>query len=152
MNDLAQRSFQTSSRASHLRIGKAQDESDAPRTDVGTVLIHWIASIACIVALGTGLRLASDHEFSVVWRAIAPILPQGEIWSWHLIAGLVLTFASTAYIVYMHRSGLAPRIGSGKLSVLARGAPRKMKWGALNVLLHWMLYGLVVVQTVTGVL
>jgi len=152
MNDLAQRSFQTSSRASHLRIGKAQDESDAPRTDVGTVLIHWIASIACIVALGTGLRLASDQEFSVVWRAIAPVLPQGEIWSWHILAGLALTFASTSYIAYLHRSGLVRRIALRKLIALTTPAPRRTKWGACNVLLHWFLYGLVIVQTITGVL
>jgi len=152
MNDLAQRSFQTSSRALHLRIGKAQDESDAPRTDVGTVLIHWIASIACIVALGTGLRLASDQEFSVVWRAIAPVLPQGEIWSWHILAGLALTFASTSYIAYLHRSGLVRRIALRKLIALTTPAPRRTKWGACNVLLHWFLYGLVIVQTITGVL
>jgi cytochrome b subunit of formate dehydrogenase len=124
----------------------------APRTDVGTILIHWTASIACFITLATGLRLASDQEFSVVWRAIAPILPQGEIWSWHILSGLALTFASTAYIVYMHRSGLARRTALSKLRVLAGPAPRKMKWGALNVLLNWLLYGLVVVQTLTGIL
>lgn len=124
----------------------------SPRTDVGTILIHWTASIACFVTLATGLRLASDQEFSVVWRAIAPILPQGEIWSWHILSGLALTFGSTAYIVYMHRSGLAGRIAPNKLKVFASPAPRKMKWGAANVLLHWLLYGLVVVQTVTGIL
>ena len=30
--------------------------------------------------------------------------------------------------------------------------PRKTKWGAVNVLLHWAVYGLLLVQTVTGFL
>ena len=30
--------------------------------------------------------------------------------------------------------------------------PRKTKWGAVNVLLHWALYGLLLIQTVTGFL
>jgi len=147
MNDLSPGPFRTSAPAPHPQTGKA-----APRTDVGTILIHWIASIACIINLVTGLRLAADQEFSVVWRAIAPVLPQGEIWSWHIISGLGLTFASTTYIVYMHRSGLMRRIALDKLRALAMPAPRQAKWGAINVLLHWALYALVVLQTVTATL
>ena len=30
--------------------------------------------------------------------------------------------------------------------------PRKTKWGAVNVLLHWAIYGLLLIQTVTGFL
>lgn len=147
MNDLSPGPFRTSAPAPHPQTGKA-----APRTDVGTILIHWIASIACIINLVTGLRLAADQEFSVVWRAIAPVLPQGEIWSWHIISGLGLTFASTTYIVYMHRSGLMRRIALDKLRALTMPAPRQAKWGAINVLLHWALYALVVLQTVTAAL
>src|SRR5215212_9395354 len=128
MNDLSHASFKATARA--------------PKTDIGTILIHWTASIACIITLVTGLRLASDQEFSVVWRAIAPVLPQGEIWSWHIISGLALTFASTTYIVYMHRSGLMRRIALDKLRALTMPAPRQAKWGAINVLLHWALYAL----------
>src|SRR5215212_19772 len=147
MNDLSPGPFRTSAPTPHPQTGKA-----APRTDVGTILIHWIASIACIINLVTGLRLAADQEFSVVWRAIAPVLPQGEIWSWHIISGLGLTFASTTYIVYMHRSGLMRRIALDKLRALTMPAPRQAKWGAINVLLHWALYALVVLQTVTATL
>src|SRR5215217_5727485 len=96
MNDQSQAPFRRSSRGAN----SAGPVSRAPRTDVGTILIHWTASIASIITLVTGLRLASDQEFSLVWRALAPILPQGEIWSWHILSGLALYFASTAYAVY----------------------------------------------------
>jgi cytochrome b subunit of formate dehydrogenase len=152
MDALSPASFKVSPSAPPLDLRNARGESRAPRTDVGTILIHWTASIACIVTLVTGLRLASDQEFSVVWRSIAPILPQGEIWSWHILSALVLTVATTAYIVYMHRSGLHQRIALGRVRALTLPAPKRAKWGALNILLHWLLYGLVLVQTVTGVL
>jgi cytochrome b subunit of formate dehydrogenase len=152
MNELSQKSFQTSFRPAHEKDVIAQNRSQKPRTDIGTILIHWIATVACLLTLITGLRLASDQEFSVVWRAMAPVLPQGEIWSWHILSGLALTFASTAYLVYMHRSGLMRRVALSKLIALTAPAPRRAKWGAVNVLLHWALYGLVILQTITGVL
>ena len=153
MNDLSRAGFRQGSRVSSIDIAAAADGSGkAPRTDIGTLVIHWTVTIACIITLVTGLRLASDQEFSLVWRAIAPVLPQGEIWSWHIISGLALYFASTAYAVYIHRSGLKRRIALAKVRALTLPVPRKTKWGAVNVLLHWALYGLLLIQTVTGFL
>ncbi len=152
LNDLSRAGFRQYSRVPSPDLGERTASAKSPRTDVGTILIHWTASIACIITLVTGLRLASDQEFSVVWRAIAPILPQGEIWSWHIVSGLALYFASTAYIVYMHRSGLKRRIALSKVQALTMPTPAKQKWGAVNVLLHWALYALLAVQTVTGLL
>ena len=90
MNDLSRAGFRQSSRVSSVDIDVADGSGKAPRTDIGTLAIHWTVSVACIISLLTGLRLASDQEFSLVWRAIAPILPQGEIWSWHIILILPL--------------------------------------------------------------
>jgi len=149
LNDLSRAGFRQSSRVSLTEIAAAADGSGkAPRTDIGTLVIHWTVTIACIITLVTGLRLASDQEFSLVWRAIAPILPQGEIWSWHIISGLALYFASTAYAVY----SLKRRVALAKVRALTMPVPRKTKWGAVNVVLHWTLYGLLLIQTVTGFL
>ena len=153
LNDLSRAGFRQGSRVSSIDIAAAADGSGkASRTDIGTLVIHWTVTIACIITLVTGLRLASDQEFSLVWRAIAPVLPQGEIWSWHIISGLALYFASTAYAVYMFRSGLKRRVALAKVRALTMPVPRKTKWGAVNVLLHWALYGLLLIQTVTGFL
>lgn len=149
LNDLSRAGFRQSSRVSLTEIAAAADGSGkAPRTDIGTLVIHWTVTIACIITLVTGLRLASDQEFSLVWRAIAPVLPQGEIWSWHIISGLALYFASTAYAVY----SLKRRVALAKVRALTMPVPRKTKWGAVNVVLHWTLYGLLLIQTVTGFL
>jgi hypothetical protein len=122
-----------------------------PTSDVGTVFLHWTAAISCLVTLFTGLRIAADAEGSVVALALSPILPQGEIWSWHVGAGLTLFFVSSAYLIYMRRSGLKRRAALGKIRALTLPASRKIKWGAVNVILHWLLYLSLTVLTATGV-
>src|SRR4051794_39624204 len=123
-----------------------------PRTDVGTLVLHWATAITFTVSLFTGLRIASDGQYAVVSKWLSPILPQGEIWTWHFLAGLTLFFCGSSYLVYMVRSGLTQRNAIKKTRVLAMQAPRKMKWGAVNVVLHWFVYALVVFLTCTGIL
>ena len=66
--------------------------------------------------------------------------------------GLVLFFCGSAYVAYLMRSGLGQRNSLKKTRVLTMRAPAKMKWGAVNVALHWFVYALVVFLTVTGVI
>ena len=51
-----------------------------------------------VVCLLTGLRIASDAPDAVISTVLIPILPQGEIWTFHFIAGLVLMFCSVAIV------------------------------------------------------
>lgn len=133
-------------------IQKRADLRATPlRTDGGTLLLHWGAAIVFFVSLFTGLRIASDAPDAVVSKWLSPILPQGEIWTWHFLAGLALFFFGSAYIFFMRRSGLASRIAIKKARVLVLPASGKLKWGAVNVILHWALYALVTLLTVTGV-
>ena len=124
----------------------------SPRTDVGTLALHWLTALAFIVSLFTGIRIAADALLAPVSQSLTPILPQGEVWTWHFLAGLTLFFASTAYVLYMSRSGLSQRNSTKKTRVLLMRAPAEMKWGAINVILHWFIYGLVVVMFATGIL
>ncbi len=72
-----------------------------PRTDVGTLTLHWVTAIAFLVSLFTGIRIAADALSAPVSHWLNPILPQGEIWTWHFLAGLTLFFAASAYLVYV---------------------------------------------------
>ena len=81
---------------------------EPPRTDIGTLTLHWATAIAFIVSLFTGIRIAADALNAPVSKWLTPILPQGEIWTWHFLAGLTLFFCAAAYFVYMRRAGLAP--------------------------------------------
>jgi cytochrome b subunit of formate dehydrogenase len=123
------------------------------KTDFGTVMLHLIASITCIISLVTGLRLTADTDNVVFIKWLLPILPQGEIWSWHFYAGLTVFFVSSAYIVYLNRSGLMRRTSLGRIrAITIPEAARKMRVGGFNVLLHWLLYVSFVILTFTGVL
>src|SRR3954453_23219816 len=124
----------------------------APRTDVGTLVLHWTTAIAFTVSLFTGIRIAADALYAPVSKWLSPVLPQGEIWTWHFFAGLTLFFCSSAYLLYMWRSGLAQRNALKKTRVLTMQAPGRLKWGAVNVALHWFVYALVVFLTCTGVM
>ncbi len=130
---------------------KRQTASEAPRTDIGTFIIHWAAAIAMIASLITGFRIAADDRNLAFARWLEPILPGGEIWTVHFIAGLALFFAMTAYVVYLARTGLARRNMLRRLNALLMPAAGKLRWAAVNVLLHWALYLLVAVMTATGV-
>jgi len=123
-----------------------------PRSDVGTIFLHWATAIAFLVSLFTGIRIAADALYAPVSQWLTPILPQGEIWTWHFMAGLTLFFCASAYAVYITRGGLAPRNALKKLKLMVMPAGRRMKFEALNVGLHWFIYALIVVMTVTGVL
>ncbi len=101
-------------------------------------------------ACSPGVRIAADALKAPVSKWLSPVLPQGEIWSWHFLAGLTLFFCASAYIVYVMRSGLAPRNSLKKTRVLRMPAPASMKWGAVNVALHWFVYALIAFLTGTG--
>lgn len=125
--------------------------ADKPRSDLGTILLHWGVAIAMIVSLATGLRITADALDSVVARSLSPILPQGEIWTWHFVSSLALFVGSTAYVIYMMRARLGRRIAPARAAVLLMEAPARMRWNAVNVLLHWAIYAVVVALTATGV-
>ena len=157
MDDITRKESLPSSATSRKPLPAGQqpkpERKDAPpRTDITTLILHWLTATAFLVSLFTGIRIAADALYSPVSKWLSPILPQGEIWTWHFFAGLTLFFCSTAYLFYVWRSGLVQRNAWKKTRVLTMQAPRKLKWGAVNVALHWFVYALVVFLTSTGVL
>lgn len=122
-----------------------------PRTDVGTLVLHWATAIAFTVSLFTGIRIAADALSAPVSKWLSPILPQGEIWTWHFYAGLTLFFCAAAYFVYMRRAALFSRNALKKTRVMVMPVASKMRFGGLNVLLHWAAYLIVGVMTITGI-
>src|SRR5215204_2388532 len=132
----------------------AQDRHDAPpRTDVGTIFLHWATAIAFVVSLFTGIRIATfGYVLPTLSQWLSPIMPQGEMWTWHFFAGLGLFFCASAYLLYLNRSGLTARNALKKVRMVLMAVPSKMRWQAINVGLHWFVYALITVMTVTGVI
>lgn len=122
-----------------------------PRSDVGTVILHWVVAIAMVASLLTGLRISADAPDAVISKALSPILPQGEIWTVHFLSSLALIFTTTAYILYIARGGLKRRISLKKLRAFTLPTAPRPRWAAANVSLYWAFYLVLLVQTATGI-
>src|SRR3569832_1196372 len=123
-----------------------------PRRAAGPALLHRQTAGTQLTNLLKGIRIAADKPKAVVSKWLTLILPQGEIWTWHFLAGLALFFCGTSYLLYMRRSSLTRRAAPKRLKVLLLPAARKLKLAALNVGLHWLLYCLVLILTGTGIM
>src|ERR1043165_7675369 len=130
---------------------RGQLPSQPPRTDVGTLVLHWATASAFVVSLFTGIRIAADALHAPVSKWLSPILPQGEIWTFHFCAGLTLFFCAAAYFIYMRRAGLASRNALKKTRAMVMPVAAKLPFGGLTVLLHWVAYVIVLAMTITGV-
>jgi len=123
------------------------------RTDVGTIILHWVLVIALVVSVGTGLRIAMDSPDQAWLVALDGILPLYVVWTRHIPAAVTLVAVSLAYVLYMRYSGLMRRIQLDwtrlKLVVTGRG---KVRWGAINVVLYWVLFATMIMEVVTGTL
>ena len=129
----------------------ADRQEKPPRTDVGTLVLHWATAVAFFISLFTGIRIAADALNAPVSHWLNPILPQGEIWTWHFLSGLALFFCAAAYLVYLRRAGLSNRNALKKTRVMALPVAKKMRFGGLNVALHWAAYAIIVIMTATGI-
>jgi len=150
-DDLSARPAAKSRSAGRSSAQRVAPADQAPRTDIGTLLLHWITAIAFFVSLFTGIRIAADALHAPVSKWLSPILPQGEIWTFHFYAGLTLFFCAAAYFVYMRRAALFSRNAFKKTRVMVMPVATKMRFGGLNVALHWAAYLIVGVMTVTGI-
>jgi Prokaryotic cytochrome b561 len=121
-------------------------------TDAGTVLLHWLLVAALIVSLATGLRIAADDPALSWLLALDAILPQGAVWTAHLAAGVALLSIAAAYVVYMSRAGLVPRLGLHRRHVAMTLKGGRAAWRVVNVVLYQGIFAILVLQGITGIL
>jgi hypothetical protein len=121
------------------------------RTDIGTIVLHWVLVITLVFSVGTGLRIAMDSPEHAWLVAFDAILPLYIVWTRHIPAAVILVAVSLAYVLYMRYSGLMSRIRLDwprlKLLVTGRG---QVRWGAVNVVLYWVLFVTMIMEVVTG--
>src|SRR6476659_1642316 len=101
-----------------VTVERGERTNQPPRTDLGTLVLHWTTAIAFTVSLFTGIRIAADALVAPISKWLSPILPQGEIWTFHFYAGLTLFFCAAAYFVSMRRAALFSRNALKKTRVL----------------------------------
>src|SRR3954454_3265166 len=131
-DDLAPGSVARSRNSHRAMADRGAQANQPPRTDVGTLLLHWVTAIAFVVSLFTGIRIAADALHAPVSKWLSPVLPQGQIWTFHFYAGLTLFFCAAAYFVYMRRASLFSRNAFKKTRVIVMPVASKMRFGGLR--------------------
>jgi hypothetical protein len=121
-------------------------------TDYGTVILHALLIVTFVVLMATGLRIATDDPDAQWLAALDPILPVGNLWFHHLIAGAALAAVLAGYACYIWLARLTTRVQLDKARFLAILRPGRTRWAALNVVVYWVLIGALVTEVVTGVL
>jgi Ethylbenzene dehydrogenase/Prokaryotic cytochrome b561 len=119
-------------------------------TDLPTILMHWGLVAALLASVSTGWRIAGMTDSSGVLRWLDVLLLQGNVLRWHFVSGSVLTALVVAYVVFLWRMDLGARL-SVRLASL-RSADHKTRWQAINRLIYWMSFVLLLGAAITGVL
>jgi cytochrome b561 len=122
------------------------------RTDVGTVLLHWWLIATLVISTLSGLRFAVDMPDTSYLKIIEPLLPAGQIWNIHVLSGVSVIAVAAAYPIYLAFAGLGRRILPDRARLSALAVPGSARWGAINVILYWILFLCLSGQVVTGVL
>src|SRR5262245_908192 len=112
----------------------------SPKTDFGTVVLHWTLVGLLVVSIGTGLRIATVSPADIGWlHVLDDLLPSTAVWTLHMPAAVALFGLALAYAIYVRRAGLARRTVPDRvrmLGLLRGGQPR---WTAINIILTWVL-------------
>ena len=121
------------------------------KTDLGTVAMHWLLVAFLVLCVGTGLKIEADGPDALTPALLAGLLPADRVWLMHIIGGVGVLALAFAYPFYMRRAGLGRRLaldGARLRALLSGGSAR---WGAINVLLYWVLFAALGAQLVTGI-
>ncbi|MEO8241179.1 MAG: cytochrome b/b6 domain-containing protein [bacterium] len=121
-----------------------------PRTDVGTVVLHWVVLIAVVVLLMTGLRFSSDDIHHLWLRDFDAQLWSENLWQLHMIAGYALTVSLVVYANYLARARLFDRIRVNAARMQALFGTPKSRWSSIHVLMSWAFLIAAAAACVTG--
>ena len=123
-----------------------------PKTDLGTIILHWLLVGALLGAMATGLSIASEAPGSDWIAALDGVLPRS--WIGHLWSALVLIVVAIVYPIYMRRAALVPRVRLDRVrldAIRLRGlAHSRYHWAAVNVVLNWACYLSVLTEILSG--
>ncbi len=120
------------------------------KTDYGTIILHWVLVGAVVVALYTGLRMATEGPDHLWLNSIDAFLPRAHVWVPHIWAAVILIAASMAYAVYLARSGLSRRVQIDKTRLRALLGKRQARLGALGAVMMWTFFLTLIALIISG--
>ncbi|MFY9875389.1 MAG: ethylbenzene dehydrogenase-related protein [Rhodomicrobium sp.] len=124
-----------------------------PKSDLGTILLHWLIVSALCGAVLTGLAIAAlDNPDLRILPYVSFLLPGENVWYLHLAFGIALVASFIAYAVYIRRTDLTDRIRFDKSRLRALLIGGRPRWASVNVILYWVLFIALGLETVAGLL
>jgi hypothetical protein len=125
----------------------------SPKTDFGTVVLHWTLVALFVVCVVTGLRIATVSPFDFGWiHSLDTILPSSVVWTAHVPVAVALFGLAFAYAVYVRRAGLMRRIRPDRVRLMGIFRGGQARWVAINTMLTWVILLAMLEQLVTGYL
>lgn len=124
-----------------------------PRSDIGTVVVHWLLVATLLGAILTGLSIAAvdNPNFSVL-HYVGFILLRENVWLLHLYFSVVLLSSVVAYVIYIKSAGLTDRIRLDAVRLRAIFIGGRPMWASTNVLLYWFFFIALTLEIVAGIL
>ena len=110
------------------------------RTDYGTIILHWVMVAAFVVAVLSGLRIATEAPDRTWINMFGFMLPRYHVWTAHMQAAIVLVTVSLGYMTYMVRAGLGRRIRLDKIRLRGLFKRGPARGGSINILLYWIFF------------
>lgn len=122
------------------------------KTDYGTVFLHAALVVALAAAVLTGLRIAAESPDRTWINNFGAILPSQRVWTIHMQAAVLLVALAFAYPTYVLLAGLSRRIRLDRVRIAGLFGRHPARWGAINVVLCWILHGALLCEVITGAL
>ena len=121
------------------------------KTDTGTVILHAGLVGTIFVAALTGFAIAADVRDRTWLGTARRLLPQGEIWTVHMLSGLFLAAIRRLFHLRAPSRSCAPYPVRSR-SCFRSCASRRTRWRSVNVVLAWLLFAVLIGEIVSGCL
>jgi hypothetical protein len=120
------------------------------KTDYGTIILHWLLVAAFVIALLSGLRIATEAPGRSWINVFDAMLPRGNVWVAHMQASVALVAVSFAYTIYLIRSGLGRRVRLDKVRLRGLFGRKQARLGAFNIVLYWIFFATMLALICSG--
>lgn len=117
------------------------------RSDLPTMLLHWLLVAALFISVLTGWRIGALIE-PQGWQAAVGL--QGNVLRWHFFSGGALAALVLAYLAFLGHMGLLGRLRLRWATL--RHPDRATRWQAINRLVYLVAGVLLAGATATGAL
>jgi hypothetical protein len=121
-----------------------------PKTDYGTIILHWLFVAAFGVAFVSGMRIATEAPDRGWINLFDSVLPSTSVWTAHMQAAVALVVLSLTYAIYLLRSGLVRRVQFDQIRLRGLFGRGQVRVRAVNVVLYWFFFLTMMTLMVSG--